>query len=81
MWGQGFPAPTFCDTFNVVQQRIVGARHLKLRLRKDNGEFEAMLFSHADPLPARLHAVYRIGVNEFNGARTLQLTIEHWQAA
>jgi single-stranded-DNA-specific exonuclease len=79
VWGQGFPAPTFCDTFEVLQQRVVGARHLKLRLHKNDGDFEAMLFSHAEPLPRRIQAVYRIGVNEFNGARTLQITIEHWQ--
>jgi single-stranded-DNA-specific exonuclease len=81
VWGQGFPAPTFCDEFEVLQQRVVGGRHLKLRLRKGDGEVEAMLFGHAEPVPRRLRAVYRIGVNEFNGTRTLQLTFEHWQAA
>jgi single-stranded-DNA-specific exonuclease len=81
VWGQGFPAPTFCDTFEVLQQRTVGGRHAKLRLRKGDGEFEAMLFSHADPLPPRVQAVYRIGVNEFNGTRSLQITFEHWQPA
>jgi single-stranded-DNA-specific exonuclease len=40
-----------------------------------------MLFGHADPLPQRLHAVYRLGVDEFNTARRLQLTIEHWDKA
>ena len=79
MWGQGFPAPTFDDEFEVVQQRIVGARHLKLRLAKDGSEYEAMLFSHTAPLPARVRAVYRLGVNEYNGAQKLQVTIEHWQ--
>ena len=81
VWGQGFPAPTFCDTFEVLQQRTVGGRHAKLRLRKDDGEFEAMLFAHAEPLPARVRAVYRIGVNEFNARRSLQITFEHWQPA
>ena len=81
VWGQGFPAPTFCDTFEVLQQRTVGGRHAKLRLRKGDGEFEAMLFSHADPLPPRVQAVYRIGVNEFNATRSLQITFEHWQPA
>ncbi|NBR27172.1 MAG: single-stranded-DNA-specific exonuclease RecJ [Betaproteobacteria bacterium] len=81
VWGQGFPAPTFCDTFEVLQQRTVGGRHAKLRLRKGDGEFEAMLFSHADPLPPRVRAVYRLGVNEFNATRSLQITFEHWQPA
>lgn len=81
VWGQGFPAPTFCDRFDVLDQRIVGGRHSKLRLRLGDGEYEAMLFSHAGPLPPRLLAVYRIGVNEFNATRSLQITIEHWQPA
>jgi single-stranded-DNA-specific exonuclease len=39
-----------------------------------------MLFSHAVPLPRRVHAVYRLAVNAYGGAQTLQLTIEHWHA-
>jgi len=81
VWGQGFAAPTFDDEFTVARQRVVGQRHLKLRLVKDNREVEAMLFAHATPLPDRIHAVYRLAVNEWNGAQTLQLTIEHWQNA
>ncbi len=79
VWGQGFPAPTFDDEFVVTQQRIVGERHLKLRLVKNGSEYEAMLFSHTAPLPRRVRAVYRLAVNEYNGAQKLQLTIEHWQ--
>ncbi|MEK7875695.1 MAG: single-stranded-DNA-specific exonuclease RecJ [Pseudomonadota bacterium] len=79
VWGQGFPAPTFDGEFVVAQQRIVGERHLKLRLVKDGAEHEAMLFSHTAPLPGRVRAVYRLAVNEYNGAQKLQLTIEHWQ--
>ena len=79
VWGQGFPPPTFDDAFAVVQQRVVGERHLKLRVAKDGREYEAMLFAHAEPLPPRIHAVYRLAVNEYNGMRSLQLTFEQWQ--
>ena len=79
VWGQGFPPPTFDDEFTVARQRVVGERHLKLPSAKDGGEYEAMLFSHAVPLPRRVHAVYRLAVNEYGGAQKLQLTIEHWQ--
>ncbi len=79
VWGQGFPAPTFDDEFVVAQQRVVAGRHLKLRLAKDGTEYEAMLFSHTAALPRRVRAVYRLAVNEYNGAQKLQLTIEHWQ--
>jgi single-stranded-DNA-specific exonuclease len=81
VWGQGFAAPTFDDDFVVARQRVVGERHLKLRLIKDGREVEAMLFGQATPLPPRIHAVYRLAVNEWNGTQMLQLTIEHWQSA
>ena len=81
VWGQGFPAPQFCDVFEVAQQRVVGEKHLKLTLTRDGQRFEAMLFSHADALPPRIEAVYRLSVNEFNGARTLQLILAHWTPA
>ena len=81
VWGQGFPAPTFIDEFDVAEQRIVGERHLKLRLASAGAEIEAMLFSHTEALPRRVRAVYRLAVNEYNGAQKLQLTLEHWQPA
>jgi single-stranded-DNA-specific exonuclease len=31
VWGQGFEAPMFCDEVQVLQQRLVGEKHLKLR--------------------------------------------------
>ena len=79
VWGQGFPQPSFSDSFFVENQRIVGEKHLKLKLRKDNKIFDAMLFFQDALLPEQLNAVYKLGINEFNGARTLQLTVEHWQ--
>jgi len=79
IWGQGFPPPLFCDTFTVEKQRVVGERHLKLSLRKDGQRLEAMRFNSLDPMPARVRAAYRLSVNEFNGLKTVQLTLEHHQ--
>ena len=81
IWGQGFPPPLFCDTFAVESQRVVGERHLKLRLRKDGQRLEAMWFNAlnagAAPLHNRIRAAYRLSVNEFNGLKTVQLNLEH----
>ncbi|MBY0445975.1 MAG: single-stranded-DNA-specific exonuclease RecJ [Burkholderiales bacterium] len=78
VWGQGFPAPMFQGEFTVVEQRLVGERHLKLKLANPHGlVLDAMRFGHADPLPPKIIAVYRIGVNEFRGNRVVQLQIEH----
>jgi single-stranded-DNA-specific exonuclease len=79
IWGQGFPQPLFCDTFAVESQRVVGEKHLKLLLAKDGRRLEAMRFGALDPLPAQVRAAYRLGVNEFNGLKTVQLNVEHFE--
>jgi len=79
IWGQGFPQPLFCDTFAVESQRVVGDRHLKLILAKDGRRIEAMRFGALDPLPAQVRAAYRLGVNDFNGLKTVQINVEHFE--
>lgn len=81
VWGQGFPAPLFTATFDVLAQRVVGEKHLKLKLARDGVPFEAMRFFHPDPLPERIRAVYALMPNEFNGQQTLQLKLQHWEPA
>ncbi|MBM3396079.1 MAG: single-stranded-DNA-specific exonuclease RecJ [Betaproteobacteria bacterium] len=81
IWGQGFPPPTFRDVFRIDQQRIVGAKHLRLRLRKVGGSrlLDGILFGQIGPLPVSVEAVYRLDINEYNGQRSVQAVVEHWQ--
>ena len=81
VWGQGFAPPSFFDDFEVTEQKIVGGRHLKLRLRRKPAEpaFNAIVFGRDAPLPSRVSAVYRVQVNEFNGKRSVQLVLDHCQ--
>jgi len=81
VWGQGFPQPGFSSDFTVENQRVVGEKHLKLKLSLSGRAFDAMLFFQSNPLPERIFAVYRLTVNEYKGAQSLQLNIEHWQPA
>jgi len=81
VWGQGFPAPLFTATFDVTAQRVVGEKHLKLRLARAGEQFEAMHFFHPDPLPERIRAVYALMPNAFNGQCSLQLKLQHWEPA
>jgi len=81
VWGQGFPAPVFDDTFAVLEQRIVGGAHTKLALARGGERFEAILFRHCDPLPPAVRIAYRPDVNEWNGLSALQLVVLHWQPA
>ena len=78
VWGQGFPAPSFSGVFRVAQQRVVGEKHLKLRLERAGRLFESILFFRDQPLPERIQAVYRPEMNIYNGSASLQLKLEHW---
>ncbi|WP_394808381.1 single-stranded-DNA-specific exonuclease RecJ [Nitrosomonas sp.] len=90
VWGQGFPQPSFNARFYVESQRIVGEKHLKLKLRKldysnpgqtprkSGDSYDGILFFHNDPLPDLIDAVYRLQINEYNGKTTLQFLLEHW---
>ncbi len=81
VWGQGFPQPAFQETFAVKSQRVVGEKHLRLKLGKADQVFDGILFFHNEPLPDWINAVYRLDVNEYNGSQSLQLMIEYWEEA
>jgi len=81
VWGQGFPPPLFGDAFIVKLQKVVGDRHLKLSLQKlddDSGRLiDAIYFQQQDFLPQKVHVVYALQTNEFNGRQQVQLNIRH----
>lgn len=81
IWGQGFPAPVFDDVFRIERQTLLKDKHLKLRLEKNGARFDAIWFNHAEPLPERIRAAYRLDVNEFQGVASVQLMIEYAEGA
>jgi len=76
VWGSGFEAPLFCDEVQVLQQRLVGEKHLKLRVRHQGQERDAIWFGHAEPVPDRLRIAYRLGLDEWNGRQRVQMIVE-----
>jgi single-stranded-DNA-specific exonuclease len=76
VWGQGFEAPLFCDEVEVLQQRLVGEKHLKLRLRHAGTEREGIWFGRTEPLPARVQLAWRLELDEWNGQRRVQMVAE-----
>ena len=77
VWGQGFSAPSFIGHFRVLEQRVVGQKHLKLKLSLGSATFEAMRFGSGDALNASIDAVFRPSINEFRGNATLQLLLDY----
>lgn len=82
-WGQGFTEPLFDGVFYVREQRLVGERHLKLRLATTTSEeldaiaFQVDLAVWPNYRCDKVHVAYRLDINEFRGRRKLQLIIEH----
>jgi len=77
VWGQGFAPPLFSDTFSVINQRIVGSKHLKLLLEKQGKRFDAIYFGQTESLPEHVEAVYQLQVNTYNGEQSVQLQLLH----
>uniref|UniRef100_UPI0033409F42 single-stranded-DNA-specific exonuclease RecJ n=1 Tax=Castellaniella defragrans TaxID=75697 RepID=UPI0033409F42 len=77
VWGAGFPAPVFHDTFRVIHQRLLKDKHLKLYLERGAQRIDAIWFNRADPLPEHIEAVYRLDRNEWGGRVEAQLLIEY----
>jgi len=89
-WGSAFPEPAFDGEFVLLESRIVGECHLKMRVRPSvSGEvFDAIAFRYADgdaprrALPqGRARLAYRLDVNEYLGTRRLQLVVEHLETS
>jgi single-stranded-DNA-specific exonuclease len=76
VWGQAFEAPVFADEVEIVSQRLVGERHLKLAVRHAGTLREAIWFGHADPVPQRVRMAYRLGLDEYQGQQRLQMVVE-----
>jgi single-stranded-DNA-specific exonuclease len=53
VWGQGFAPPTFSEEVEVVSQRLVGEKHLALKLRHQGQPVDGIWFGHTEPLPPR----------------------------
>lgn len=77
VWGAGFPAPVFRDTFWVRHQRLLKDKHLKLSLERGHQRFDAIWFNHPETLPECIDAAYRLDQNVWNGMVSAQLIIEY----
>jgi len=85
-WGQNFPEPVFDDKFTLVQQRIVGEKHLKIVVQKEGQLFDGIAFnvdvkSWPNTKADSVHLAYRLDINEFRGKQTVQLMVESLQVA
>lgn len=84
-WGQGFPEPIFDGEFELIDQRIVGQKHLKLMLRsRDGAVLDGIAFNvdtkrWPDLAVREVQVAYQLQLNHFRGATNVQLLVEHLQ--
>ena len=83
-WGQHFPEPLFHGVFQLVEQRIVGERHLKVVLKTECGsvKLDGIAFGidrevWPNPTIRWVELAYKLDLNEFRGNETVQLMIAH----
>ena len=84
-WGQAFPEPVFDGEFRLVEQRIVGSKHLKMMLSSVQSSallIDAIAFNvDVDRWPNtqadKVRAVFKLDVNEFRGRRSAQLLVDY----
>jgi len=87
-WGQHFPEPLFDGEFYLIQQRLVGEKHLKMVLSMDAAgkqlvdaiAFNVDLQLWPNPATKRTRIAYRLDVNEFRGKQSVQLMVEYLEA-
>jgi len=76
VWGQGFAPPVFAEVVDVVSQRLVGEKHLALKLRHQGDPVDAIWFSHTEPLPPRVKLAFRLDADEWQGQRRVRFLVE-----
>ena len=76
VWGQGFAAPTFSEEVEVVSQRLVGEKHLALKLKHQGTPVDGIWFGRTEPLPARVTLAFRLDADEWNGIRRVRFMVE-----
>ena len=76
VWGQGFAPPLFSEEVEVVSQRLVGDKHLQLKVRHQGQAVDAIWFGRTEPLPARVKIAFRLETDEWNGARRVRFLVE-----
>ncbi|MDD2926140.1 single-stranded-DNA-specific exonuclease RecJ [Rhodoferax sp.] len=76
VWGQGFAAPTFSEELEVVSQRLVGEKHLSLKLKHQGQPVDGIWFGHTEPLPQRVRLAFRLDAESWRGERKVRFLVE-----
>ncbi len=76
VWGQGFAPPVFCEEVQVLSQRLVGEKHLSVKLKHQGEPVDGIWFGHTEPLPPTVKIAFRLDADEWQGQRRVRFLIE-----
>jgi single-stranded-DNA-specific exonuclease len=76
VWGQGFAPPVFSEEVEIVSQRLVGEKHLAIKLRHQGQAVDGIWFGHTEPLPAKVKIAFRLDADEWQGTRRVRFLVE-----
>ena len=76
VWGQGFAPPVFSEEVEIISQRLVGEKHLQIKLRHQGQPVDGIWFGHTDPLPTRVKLAFRLDADEWQGVRRVRFLVE-----
>ena len=76
VWGQGFAPPVFSEEVEVVSQRLVGEKHLALKLKHQGQPVDGIWFGHTEPLPSKVLLAFRLDADEWQGVRRVRFLVE-----
>lgn len=76
VWGQGFAPPVFCEEVQVISQRLVGEKHLSVKLKHQGDPVDGIWFGHTEPLPSTVKIAFRLDADEWQGQRRVRFLIE-----
>ena len=76
VWGQGFAPPLFSEEVEVISQRLVGEKHLALKLKHQGQPVDGIWFGHSEPLPRKVVLAFRLDADEWQGVRRLRFLVE-----
>jgi single-stranded-DNA-specific exonuclease len=76
VWGSAFEPPIFSDAVDVLSQRLVGEKHLKLSVRHAGNVRDAIWFGRTESVDNHVQLAYQLRVDEYNGQQRLQLVVQ-----
>ncbi len=76
VWGQGFAPPVFCEEVQIISQRLVGEKHLALKMKHQGEPVDGIWFGRTEPLPERVKLAFRLDADEWQGQRRVRFLVE-----